>query len=460
MDQHQLSPEEKSVLIKELWTRGDLEPLLHSKQKEINQKIKQLPTEVDEILLLISRRFGKSVYSCVLALETCIQYPGSKVAIIGPSKVQTQSIVVPLIQKLALSAPEGLITQTKSQYKWTVGQSELVMAGFEQALEALRGQEFQLVILEESGLSNPEQYEYTLDSVIRPCLLHAKNQGGILGKIVHATTPSRHIEHPLHTITIPKTQALNSFFKYTIEDNPLLTKKQIEAAIEEAGGRNSVACQREYFCELTRDTSIVVVPEFDKQIHIQNVRLPEHFRPQITIDFGGTRDKTCALYHYWDYLQSKYVIYDELHWDNQTQTNTIITDIKNKWKDWSTAIKYVDSPGQLKIDLGSQYNYPCISVSKLKFDESIASLRKPFHEDNIVINSTCSFLISTLENGTFNSNRNDFARTAALGHMDALAGLTYAIRHTNKSNPIPPVKASNNTYSEHQEGHPLLSIFN
>jgi hypothetical protein len=68
-----------------------------------------------------------------------------------------------------------------------------------------------------------------------------------------------------------------------------------------------------------------------------------------------------------------------------------------------------------------------------------------FRQGKIEVDPKCKLLIATLKSGQFNKQRNDFARTEALGHCDAIATLMYAARCFDRSNPYPMQTPSKNT---------------
>jgi hypothetical protein len=56
-------------------------------------------------------------------------------------------------------------------------------------------------------------------------------------------------------------------------------------------------------------------------------------------------------------------------------------------------------------------------------------------QDKVVIHPRCTFLALSLESGTLNKQRNDFNRSEALGHCDAIAALQYGVRCLDRTNP-------------------------
>lgn len=432
----------KSQIINELWSRGQLSWKLHEAQLDVYNKIKDLDPKIREILVLISRRWGKSYLGVIMALEDCLRNNNVQVAIIGPTLKQTRAIILPIIQKICARAPEGLIKETKSELRWKVGNSTLIVAAFDTALESLRGLELWNVYLEETGLAHPDTYDYTLKSVIYPTLMHAKKHAGA-GRIHHLTTPATEIDHPLHTQTMERCKGKDSLFVKDIYTNPLLTKEEIEEEVELLGGIESVHTQRELFCRIVRDSSITVCPEFNDSF-VSEFEKPRLYLPIMCGDFGGVRDKHAFHILYWDENIEKICVWDEMIFDPQTATLDIIAELRKMEEKLGypkPLVKWFDAPGQLLVDLSYKpYNYPATLVKKKTLDESVVELRRPFRQDQIVIHPRCEFTIKSLRSGRFNKNKTDFERTMEFGHLDAIAALIYGIRHVNLQKQLDPVK--------------------
>lgn len=424
----------------ELWRRGKLHWKLHKVQKIVYESIKSLPKDVREAVVLISRRWGKSYLGVVMALEDCLKNTGKQVFIVGPSLKQTRRIITPLVREISLDAPPGLIKQTKSELTWRVGESTLIIGAFDTALESFRGLDAISIYLEESGLANPEEYEYTLRSVLKPTLMHSQ------GRLVHLTTPPAEEDHPFIFSTMPEADLNNSLFTYTIEDNPLLTSEQIESEIQSAGGRGSEHCERELFCKIVKDNKRLIVPEFEEEDHVKTLKVPDYTYYLTSIDFGGVKDNHAILLHYFDFERNKTCILDEAWLGINTGTQEIIKagekmELDNSVK-WLKGIpkRITDAPGQTMVDI-KRLGFVCSAPEKGKdsVEDGIQALRVAFRKNQIEIDPRCKILIKTLKFGRWDKARKDFQRTDILGHCDMIASLSYGFRHLDRfNNPIPP----------------------
>lgn len=418
-----------------LWRSGNLAYKLHDGQKLIRRTIRALPAETREALVFCSRRYGKSYLACVMALEDCLRKPNSNIIFVGPSQKQTLDIVRLLFPEILADAPKGMVQVSKSEKRWNFSNgSQLMLAGFDTAAESIRGLRADSIYLEESGSAHPETFEYVIRSILYPTLMHSR------GKIIHLTTPALTIDHPLHTDTIVETSKVGAFFKYTIRDNPLITPEVIEAEIKSLGGYDSPHTKRELFCEIVKDENIIVVPQFDDRKHIRNMdSLPDDCYYWVAGDVGGVRDKSVFLLCAYDYTIDKVCIVREVAADPQTPTSVIVNQAR-AMEGGREIPRFVDAPGQLFVDLASTYNYPCFPPEKLEFEHNIHRLQTAFYNDQVIVDPSCKLLITTLRSGQLNKQKTDFARSASLGHNDALAALIYALRHSDRRKVVKPRK--------------------
>lgn len=421
----------------ELWKRGELSFLLHKAQRIIYGDLKGLPSGVREVLLFCARRFGKSFLGVILALEDALKNPGVQVAIVGPTFKQTKSIVTPLMNKILESAPEGLVTQHKSTSVWNVSNgSSVMLGGFDTILEGMRGLEIHSIYLEETGLATAdlEEYFYLLYSVLFPTMMHSR------GRLTHLTTPARVPDHPLHTETLLKCERNSAFHKYTIRQNPLLSEAEIEAEIDQLGGPDSISTRRELFCEIVRDESVTVVPQFDEKVHVSASPLDyEHVSVQISGDLGYTND--LSVFHLMGYSHAigKVLILGERMFPAKTATTDIVAGLA----DWQELTKraVVDIQGNTRTDM-STMGFATSAPIKDKFEPTVSYIRDQFYRNNILIDPSCTLLIQTLRSQSFNKQRNDYLRTSTLGHADALMSLIYGLRSVDKITDLRPRPAT------------------
>ena len=421
-----------------LWLHGILTWKLHESQLVIDQGIESLPANVHEAVMLCCRRFGKSFYGCVRSLSRAIQARQKKVLrIIGPDIKQTKMIVEYNMAKITEELHElnltKLVRWVKSENMYEIGDhAGLFLGGFDSQADSLRGGEAHEILIEESGSSDPDQYDYQMRSVIKPQLLKTN------GMMIHLTTLPPVPDHPFINETIPQAKLDNAFYSYTIYEDPLATPEIIERAIKDSGGINSEPFRREYLNEIIRDRNIVIIPDYNERIHVKSFTTPPRVHYEIYTDWGGVRDFTVSLLMGYDFLRARDLVFDEIWWPANTPTEIINRDIKAKWSDYDIKRHYVDAPGQLQVDLMYTHKMDIQQTEKGDWEANINALANRFTNNKIEIHPRCKLLRQTCASGQFNKHRTDFARSNALGHMDAIAALMYGNRQLDRTSPYPP----------------------
>lgn len=428
-------------MVHKLFVQGELSFLLHDTQLKIRDTI--IRTEEKEILILCSRQLGKSFGTLVVAIEFAQKNPGSIVRIFADTETQVADIINDNLIVIEQLAPPGFIDRRKSDKRWIIGGpatkknqklSQIRIGPLAKAhVDGKRGGNASLVILEEGGFVNSDDYKSAIGSVIAPQLLRSR------GKLIHVTTSSEDPDHYIHSSVTAKCETKGTLSKYTIYDNPQLSPDQIQEAHDRCISEDQ--WKREYLCEPVRNSETTVVPEFEESVIVAR-ELPSHTNFQTAIDFGGTLDKHGVLLTYYDFEIAKFRVWDEILFDRNTSTKVIreateIMENKVTWlKDYRKRI--TDAPGQILVDLRSEgFTVTFPEKGQGSWEAGINMVRLAFSRGEIEIEPRCKHLIATLKYGRYTSNRKDFLRTEALGHLDMFSALMYGFRHADKSNPFP-----------------------
>lgn len=415
-----------------LWRHGYLEWKLWEQQIPIYEGIRGLPDDTETAVVLCARQFGKSHLGVLLALEDALRYPDRCILIVGPTYKQAIEIVAPRLGRIIKDAPKGLIQRQKSEGKWIVGDSELVIGGFDENSSSQRGKTVQSIYIEEVVDSDPDNYNESMRSDLGPALTHSHG-----GKMVFLTTLPKVPSHPFVIDTMPQAKLDNAFFSYTIDDNKALSQRQYEACVRRSGGRTSVDFRREYLNELIRDKETSICPPFDRKRHVKEINRPGEGNYTCVIDWGGVRDKTVALIVVYDFMRDKLLVCAEKAFDANTPTSTIISAMRPIEEHYNVEDRVADCPGQLSVDLSRMY-YPVRMPLKADWIAGMNALQVAFSLDQVEIDPSCKLLIETLESGQYNKHKTDFARSVALGHCDAAAAMLYAWRSVSRTNPYKP----------------------
>ena len=428
--------EDDPAIREAVWTSyysGDLSFLLHDTQLEMKRMVAE--STAGEILIFSSRQLGKSFFDICLAVEHCVKHHRPMVRIFAETLEQVNDIVADNISLIEQLAPPGFIQRRKSDKRWKVGNGEIRLGPLAQAhIDGKRGGNATLIILEEGGFVPSDQYKAAIGSVIGPQLLRSG------GKLVHVTTPSKDLQHYIHTTVLPRCEATGAVARYTIYDNPQITPEQI--ALAKSRCTSDEEWLREYMAEIIRDERSTVIPEFYEDRHVKERVRPSHSHWLTAIDFGGTVDKHGVLLCYYDFEYAKFRVWDEILLDRNTSTKvirerSIAMEAQAQWLEGEPN-RVSDSPGQVTVDLrveGFFVRPPKKGKGSWEADQN--ALRLAFSRDEIEIEPRCRWLIATLKYGQFTENRKDWQRTEELGHLDLLAALMYGYRARELTNPFP-----------------------
>jgi hypothetical protein len=445
--------DKKIAARKEAWRRGLLSFKLDTTQKELYDLFYNSTHKI--MTWLLSRRQGKTYTLCILALEQCIRQPHSIVKFVSPTKTQITQIVRPIFRQILEDCPEDVKPEFRHKdyiYYFPNG-SEIQLAGTDSGhAEKLRGGDSHIWFIDEAG--SCDDLNNVIKSILLPTTLITKGKG------VLASTPPKESEHEfLHWIE--DAQLKGSFIKKTIDDNPRITKEQKEELIQEVGGINSEECRRELYCEIIKDSTTAVIPEFDFALEQEISKewpKPPFYDAYEAMDTGG-KDLTVVLYGYYDFRADKIIIEDEtvMNFQDKNTTIELLTKEINKkeielWKNplsleyKSPYFRFSDIDYILIQEIYAQSRklFPREQViqfniaKKDDLDTAINNLRIMLANKKIIINPKCTTLLRHLKNVKWDKQKKKFARSQDNGHYDAVAALVYFVRNVQYTkNPYP-----------------------
>lgn len=440
----------KQEAIQELWRRGNLSWKCHAVQREMyNLFYNSEPNST--MVWLLARQSGKSVLLAILAIEAALRKPNSVIKLVTDTKLHVKSIFEPIFNMLLQDCPEELKPKyyTANFYYAFPNNSQIQMAGSDgKHYEKLRGQKSDLVLVDEAGFCR--DLDDMIKSVLRPTTTHTG------GRIILATTPPRDYDHPFIKFH-EKAEYDQKLVKKTIYDNPLLSEKDIERIISEMGGVSSNEFRREYLCDIIKDTSTAVIPEFTPEIEAEIVKewpLPPFYDSYVSMDLGFT-DLTAVLFLYFDFKNDKIIIQDEIIADfkkpdmnikkltelivqkeSQLWLNPLTNEVKAPYVRVSDINHIVTN--EIRVNSGNKLHFQI--AKKDDPNASINQIRALIGAKKLIISPKCENLIRHLRNVKWKSanDKTTFARSADDGHYDAVDALKYGIRSIYLSkNPYP-----------------------
>lgn len=451
----------KKEAVHALWKKGILHWKLNSTQKQMYDKVAEADKRI--IVWLASRRLGKTFTLCVMAIEKCIKEKNAIVKYLCPDAKQARTVIIPIIREILEDCPKSLrpeYLKNDGKYVFPNG-SEIQIAGNDGGrAESLRGGFAHLCIIDEAGFC--DNLKYNVQSILLPTVTTTG------GKIVLSSTPPKTPGHEFNHF-VKRSKDDKTFIKKTIFENTRFTPAQVQEIIDTYGSVEDPEFRREYVCEMAINLDDAIVPEFTEAVKLDTVK--EHKRPPffdyyVSADIGF-KDYTAILFAYYDFLQGKLIVEDEIVVNKKT-THEIARLIKEKeqkllWEPTTNEMRFPHlrvSDNNLFVinDLQKLHGITFVPTMKDDKEAAINNMRIMINAKKVIIHPRCITLIKHLEEGTWKKSGSgktrDFDRSSDNGHFDTLDALIYLIRNVQFSkNPYPagynmPSKENNFQYRE------------
>lgn len=438
--QNTLSRKEAIAL---LWDRANLTWKLDTTQKELYEFYHKIDSKV--AVLLCSRRLGKSYLLCILAIEMCLTKPNAIVKYVAPEQKMVRTIIKPLIREIVKDCPPDIrpdFIASQNIYIFKNG-SEIQLSGTDNGNhEKLRGGQADLCIVDEAGFCSELKY------VVRSILLPTTTTTG--GKIILSSTPPKSMDHEFVDYIKEASVKKNMIVK-TIYDNPRIKPEVIADIVKEYGGEDSEDFQREYLCKLVHKSDNSVIPEFTEDLKTLIVReweIPTHYDSYVAMDLGF-KDLTVVLFGYYDFINAKLVIQDEVVMNGSKMTTAYLADkIREKETNlWTNKLTNEFKPPYRRVsdnnlivinDLHKLHGILFAPTLKDDFESALNNTRMMLDQERIIISPKCKHLINHLEFATWDRTGKKLSRSADNGHYDALMSLVYMVRNIDYvKNPYP-----------------------
>lgn len=425
----------KQQAIAILWKRGELSYKYHTGQDLINYKYNAVKGKL--FVANISRRFGKSTWACIKAIEIAIKKPKSKSIIATAYQTDCENIILNIMNDLLMDCPNNLLpvfNKTKKRFNFSNG-SSISLIGLDKNPNALRGNKLNgVVVLDEAAFIGDLNYLYS--SIIVPATMFSDC------KIIMISTPPISPEHPFKQFC-EKADLEQAYVHLTIYDNPMVSKHMIDQYRNEC--LTSTDFEREYECKFVTDKNLHIIPEFKPDVHILKEPLRDeyfpYYRKYICFDIGVI-DPTAFIFAYYDWKRQTLIIECEKKLEQSevltVNINRILTEVPSTLGYTSIYRTIADSNNLILVqDLNSQYNKNVVATSKDSLLAMISEVRIAFQQDRILISPDCINLIGQLKFGIWNKHKKEFARSNG-NHSDFIAALVYLIRNLlEHDNPIP-----------------------
>lgn len=454
-------------LIGEEWARGNLAFLLYDHQMNLYKKVADFLKKPQrgnlKFVANCSRRWGKTFTFLLIGMEVAKKKPGSVIRFAAPSRVQLKEILIPSFRQICADLPESDKPLYKAQdnciifREGTVQESRIVMAGCDdsESIERLRGTAADLCIVTEAG--SIQRLEYLIKDILMPQLLTTN------GKLLVDSTPPREIAHYFN-LMCDEAYLQGNYAEFDITTNTSISHETREAFIEELGGLQSSTVKRELFCMRIADEELSIVPEWHgRPTEIARPRFFNQVQKLVSMDIGGKRDKTVMLFGY--FHNGTLVIEKEVSLTpEKTTTRNIAMAYRDAVRelDYKDAIHVGDTNNAILFrDLALEYQIRFSPTTKDSLIAMVGKIRDMcdtrLGPSRILVHPSCRELLICLSSGTWNINKDGWARHPVVGHYDALAALMYMVRKV-RANRIKPDKKDGFFAEKENEGEWLTKL--
>lgn len=341
-------------------------------------------------VLCCGRRWGKTTLA-VDQIKGQAALPNSRIAYIAPTYQQARDIAWEQLKKDCTDAAET-INESRLEIVLVNG-SKIVLRGWE-AIETLRGQKFNLVVLDEVAMMR--DFWRNWEEVIRPTLTDAKGEG------IFISTPKGFN----HFYDLYQKQYEDDDFvsyHYTTYDNPFIPVEEIEKAKKEL---TEDRFAQEYQADF-RKTEGLVYKEFNRDKHIYTLEAPPYVKLIAGVDFGYTNP--AAILTIVKDEDSRYWVDEE--WYKTQKTDAQIADYISA-QQYNEVYPDPESAGGIAELERRGVNVRDVIKNKDSVRNGIQTVRELFKSNRLFIHSSCKNLINELETYVYperksNANENE-----------------------------------------------------
>lgn len=442
--------------LREKWLKGDLDYRLEPQQRELIAGMRN--PNVQLVYADFTRRGGKTDCAGTYCIEECLK---GKQDIRYATAFQTDlvELIKPAFDTILEDCPEDLKPEYKESrrvYTFKRTKSRVKLVGLDLKPNGIRGNAVTIIVIDEAAFV--ANLEYIYKNVIMPATARRKKQMTRKIKFIIISSPPPNAEEHFTFKLRSKAQSEpNGFYLCkTLDEIDSIPDEEKERLLREAGGRDSVTAQREYFCKWIVDSEQAICAPFNRQLHVAEFEFPAHVVPTFAGDSGGVQDKTVGLVGAYDIEQGLYLVRSEASHDPNVPSDNIIKSFKELVGERKMN-QFLDAPGQILIDYANA-GFAAALPPKDDFHAGLQMLRSLMYQNKVRIHPECVLLIKTLAGGLLNRQKTDFARTLELGHADAAAALIYLLRTVDKQTDKRP-KPSPRTHQIYRKENPLAKAF-
>ncbi len=247
------------------------------------------------------RRFGKTTMAVWEMIGCAVQSGNKKVAYIAPTYQQARDIAWAELKRVCLPISRNINeSRLEIEVKTTDGSTSLIYLRGWEAVETLRGQKFDLLVLDE--VASMRGFWVGWNEVLSPTLIDNK------GSALFISTP-KGFNHFYDLYRMESKDADYKSFHFTSYDNPHIPKSEID---REKLSKPDDAFAQEYLADF-RKVEGLVYKEFERAKHVVGTsQLPAHYSEILAgVDFGFTNP--AAVTHIGKDFDNRYWLFDEFY---------------------------------------------------------------------------------------------------------------------------------------------------
>lgn len=356
---------------------------LHPKQKEVAKSQARFK------VLNCGRRWGKTTLAVEIMLMKAFAKP-VRIAYIAPTIQQARDIAFAMLKKEL--QPILLKVKEAPSLEFTVktqdgGESLILLRGWE-AIENLRGQAFDFLILDE--VASMRNFWIGWQEVLRPTLTDTK------GGAMFVSTP-KGFNHFYDLFNQELKDKDYKSFNFSSYDNPFVPKEEIDNA------KATLPIERfeqEYMASFQK-TQGLVYKEFDRQKHLYET-LPENTYEKLGgVDFGF-RNPAGVLNIY--LAKDKFWVEEE--WKKTERTDAVIADYV-KGYNFNEVYPDPENAGGIEELKQRGVNVREVTKGKGSITAGISKVKEAFITGRLMINKRCVNLIAELEMYSYDDEKGD-----------------------------------------------------
>ncbi len=368
-------------------------------------------------VLCCGRRWGKTTLA-IDQIKARASVSKSRICYIAPTYQQARDIAWEQLKRDCSKASKS-INESRLEIR-LVNDSLIILRGWE-SIETLRGQQFELIILDE--VASMRNFWLSWQEVIRPTLTDTK------GEAIFISTP-KGFNHFYDLFNLQEADNDYKSYHFSTYDNPHIPVDEIEKARSEL---TSDRFAQEYMADF-RKTEGLVYKEFHREEHLVN---PEDLKDMVWqehlvgIDFGFTNP--CAVMGIYRDAADCYYVLDEFY--ERGKTDIEVADYvfglhANK------VYPDPEAPAAIAELRKRGVNVREVVKGKDSIKNGIDRVRELFKANKLKIGSNCKNLIMELETYSYpdkTPNHNEYENPIDENNH-ALDALRYVIAMSSRGN--------------------------